>query len=103
MKSCGLGEIVAERQLELIDVDGLVTPCKVSVGAPIPDDNGDWACPYKVEAGSETSQFRMHGIDSMQALLLTLKTLDGEISRTADKFGARVSYLDGSHVSVFNP
>ena len=103
MKSYDLDAIVAERRLELIDADGAVTPCAVSVGAPIPDDNGDWVCPYKVEAGSDVAQFRMHGIDSMQALILTLKTLDGEISRAAEKCGARVSYLDGSHESVFDP
>ena len=103
MKSCELGEIVAERRLELVDADGAVTPCVVSVSAPKPDDNGDWVCTYKVQAGSDVAQFRMHGIDSMQALILTLKTLDGEISRAAKKCDARVSYLDGSHESVFNP
>ncbi len=103
MESYELGAIVAERNLDLISADGVATPCKVRVGTPIPVDREEWVCPYKVEAGDHVVEFRMHGIDSMQALILTLKTLDGEISEMAKNLGATVRYLDGDHASIFKP
>jgi hypothetical protein len=45
----------------------------------------------------------MHGIDSMQALVLTIQTLDVEIAHVAKMCNAYVQYLDGSHNSVFDP
>jgi len=103
MASNELGNVIAERQLELVNGDGVTTDCFVRVGNPVPDGNEDWLCPYEVEAGSHVQRFRMHGIDSMQALILTLKTLDGEIFEMAKKLDATVRYLDGNHASVFNP
>ena len=103
MTAYELGAVIAERQLELVDGEGVVTPCSVRVGKPVTDGNEDWVCPYEIEAGQQIQQFRMHGIDSMQALILTLKTLDGEISEMARKFGATVRFLDGGHASIFKP
>lgn len=103
MKPDQIGAAIAERLLELIDRDGNTTECTVKVGKPSPDEHGDWICPYEVRAGEDVILFAMHGVDSMQALIGTLKTLDGEISRIAKKLDAKVRYLDGSHESVFNP
>ena len=103
MTSYELGAVIAERQLELVKADGDVVPCSVKVGQPIPDDHDDWVCPYQLEASDSVQLFGMHGIDSMQALVLTLKTLDGEISSAAKKFGATVRFLDGDHESIFKP
>ncbi|HNP36029.1 MAG TPA: hypothetical protein PKK10_09270 [Woeseiaceae bacterium] len=103
MKPERLGAVVAERKLDFVRADGSTIQCTVSVGTPVPDENGDWCCPYELRAGDDTILFAMHGVDSMQALIGTLKTLDGEVSRMAKKFEAEVRYLDGSHDSVFNP
>lgn len=103
MKPDDLGTVIADRRLELIGSDGTVTACTVKVGEPVPDENGDWVCPYEVQAGQDIILFGMHGVDSMQALIGTLKTLDGEVSRLAKKLAADVRYLEGSHNSVFNP
>ena len=45
----------------------------------------------------------MHGGDSLQALILTLKTLDMEISRMAKKHDAKVHFFGEPLESVFNP
>ncbi|MEM7430998.1 MAG: hypothetical protein AAF351_03560 [Pseudomonadota bacterium] len=103
MKPDNLGAVVAERKLDFVLADGSAVQCTVCVGTPVPDENGDWVCPYEVRAGEDVILFAMHGVDSMQALVGTLKTLDGEIARIAKKLDSKVRYLDGSHESVFNP
>ena len=98
-----LGKIIAERTLNLVGDDAVSVPCLVQVGNPVQIDDDTWVCPYKISAGDRVQLLGMHGIDSMQALILTLKTLDVEISHMAKLFGASVDYLDGSHNSVFEP
>ena len=98
-----LGDVIAERKLDLICDDASVVPCCVLVGKPVQIDDDTWVCPYRIEAGERSSLMGMHGIDSMQALILTIKTLDVEIAHVAKKYGAEVRYLDGGHNSVFDP
>ena len=98
-----LGEVFAERKLELLCDDASIVPCCVSVAKPVQVDDDTWVCPNRIEAGERTLTLGMHGIDSMQALVLTMKTLDVEIAHVAKIHGATVQYLEGSHNSVFNP
>ncbi len=98
-----LGEVVAERKLNLVSNDAATVPCLVRVGKPVRVDDDTWICPYQIEAGERIRTLGMHGIDSMQALVLTMKTLDVEIAFVAKIPGASVQYLEGSHDSVFNP
>lgn len=103
MEQIELGTVVAERRLELVGDDGQEVPCVVKVGRPVSGEHGDWVCPYEVEAGQHVSRFRIYGGDSLQALILTLKTLDMEISQMAKKHGASVYFLGEPLDSVFNP
>ena len=98
-----LGEVIVERSLDFIGSDGTSTRCSVRVGVPVPVEDGDWVCPYQLRAGDRVRSMGMHGIDSMQALVLTMKTLDVEITHMAKKFDASVRFLDGSHNSVLDP
>ena len=98
-----LGEVIAERKLDLVGGNAANIPCVVQVGKPVQVDDDTWVCPYQIEAGERIQSLGMHGIDSMQALVLTLKTLDVEIAHVAKIFDASVQYLEGSHNSVFNP
>jgi len=98
-----LGEVVAERKLALVSDDAATVPCLVRVGKPVQVDDDTWICPYQIEAGDRIRTLGMHGIDSMQALVLTMKTLDVEVEFVAKVLGASIQYLEGSHNSVFNP
>ena len=98
-----LGEVIAERKLNLVSNDAATVPCLMRVGKPVQVDDDTWICPYQIEAGERIRTLGMHGIDSMQALVLTMKTLDVEIAFVAKIIGASVQYLEGSHNSVFNP
>jgi hypothetical protein len=103
MTKYDLGEVVAERKLSLVSNDAATVPCLVRVGKPVQVDDDTWICPYRIEAGDRIRTLGMHGIDSMQALVLTMKTLDVEIEFVAKLLDASVQYLEGSHDSVFNP
>lgn len=98
-----LGKVIAERTLNLVGSNADSIPCVVRVGDPVQIDDDTWVCPYQIAAGDRVQLLGMHGIDSMQALVLTLKTLDVEISHMAKLFDASVEYLEGSHNSVFDP
>jgi hypothetical protein len=103
MTKYDLGEVVAERELELVSDDATAIPCRVRVGKPVQVDDDTWICPYQIAAGDRIRTLGMHGIDSMQALVLTMKTLDVEIEFVAEMIGASIQYLEGSHNSIFNP
>lgn len=103
MANYQLGKVIAERLLDLVSLDGTTTSCSVKVGAPVPGEHNEWVCPYQLEAGDRVKDMGMHGIDSMQALVLTMKTLDVEIAHMAKKLDASVRFLDGSHNSVLDP
>ena len=103
MEQVDLGTVVAERRLELVGEDGQEVACVIRVGKPVNDENGDWLCPYELEAGQHVMRFRMHGGDSLQALILTLKTLAMEISRMAKKHNAKAHFFGEPLESVFNP
>ena len=70
-----LGEIIAERQIEGVAPDGAKVEVVIRFGAPRPDplsSNGDWVCPHQIVGlgGEETGA--AHGVDSLQALLLSV-------------------------------
>jgi hypothetical protein len=98
-----LGELVAERKLDLVVDNATNIQCSIKVGKPVQIDEDTWVCPYQIVVGERIRTLGMHGIDSMQALVLTIQTLDVEIAHVAKMCNAYVQYLDGSHNSVFDP
>lgn len=103
MTTYNLGELIAERKLDLVRGDAADIPCFVRVGKPVQIDDETWVCPYQIQAGQRIRTLGMHGIDSMQALVLTMKTLDVEIAYVAKMSGASVEYIEGSHRSIADP
>ncbi len=93
-------DIIAERNL-IIDRDDAKLGVSIRLGRPVPDESGEnWMCPYEVRVQDECKSFRMHGIDSMQALVLAMKTLDVEIEAMAKKLGGKPRWLGEPFSSV---
>lgn len=92
-------DTIAERLLELRTESGSLE-VSVLVGRPEPDPRGDWACPYEIRFGEAVQQMAMHGIDSMQALQLTLATLDVELRYVANLPKGELYHLDEPFVSI---
>jgi len=93
-------DIIAERNL-IIDCGITKLEASIRLGRPVPDESGDnWMCPYEVRVQDECKSFRMHGIDSMQALVLAMKTLDVELEVKAKKLGGKLQWHGEPFYSV---
>ena len=103
MRTYDLGEVISARQLQLVTEDGGTYPCSVEIGKPVKVADEEWICPYRVSTSEKDKVFGMHGIDSMQAVILSLRTLDGEIAAMAKRFNAIPRFLDGSHETIYSP
>ena len=93
-QSLQLGAIIASRDLTFTRPDGTVEPVIVSIGAPVPDGEDSWLCPYLIQATSFQKLFRMVGVDSMQALILTTHIIADELDALARKHGGTFHYFD---------
>ena len=87
-------DAIAERRLELRKDDGSIEVV-VKLGRPEPDDALDaWKCPYEVWFGDSCREMAMYGADSMQALQLSIATLDMELRFVATRRGGVLYHLD---------
>lgn len=93
-------DVIAERHLEL-RVDGNAISVTVKIGHPLPGPSGeDWLCPYEVHFGDQCKAMAMHGVNSLQALQLTIATLDTELECGARKRGGTLYHYDEPFTSV---
>ena len=92
-------DTIAERVLELRTESGSFE-VRVLVGKPEPDPLGDWTCPYEIRWGETVQGMATHGVDSMQALQLTLATLDVELRYVANFPKGELYHLDEPFVSI---
>jgi hypothetical protein len=75
-----LGTVIATREMAFVFDDGRTEKAWLKVGIPFEYGEGfDWCCPYELSTESSKKLFGMFGIDAMQALQLTMKTLAVEI------------------------
>ncbi|MFD0202143.1 MULTISPECIES: DUF6968 family protein [Saccharothrix] len=75
MTAYELGAVVAERRVEAVAGDGARTPVVIRIGTPHPDPlspNGDWCCPHQVVGLGDEAVGASFGVDSLQALLLSV-------------------------------
>jgi hypothetical protein len=93
-------DVIADRILELRTENGSIEVL-VTVGRPAPDPRGDWMSQYEIRFGETPRQMAMHGIDSMQALQLTIATLDVELQHGAKRLKGKLYYLDEPFISIF--
>ncbi len=67
----------------------------------MPDDALDaWKCPYEVWFGDSCREMAIYGSDSMQALQLSIATLDMELRLGANRRGGVLYHLDEPFNSI---
>ena len=69
-----------------VAADGTRTPVTARFGKPRPDElstNGDWCCPHQVVGLGEAGIGAAFGVDSLQALLLSVYKVRLERARAA--------------------
>ena len=90
-----VGEVVAVRNMEFISDDGRKEKAILKVGKPFEyNEDLDWCCPYELSTESRKKVFEMIGIDSLQALELTMKTLRVEIEYWEKSQKGKFYFLD---------
>lgn len=92
--------VIAERHLVLKrDRDSI--DVTVKVGCPQKGESaGEWVCPYEIHFGDSCKSMAMHGVDSMQALQLTIATLDTELMYGAKRLEGTLYHLDEPFTSM---
>ncbi|MEE9396910.1 MAG: hypothetical protein V3V31_07845 [Methylococcales bacterium] len=90
-----LGEIIAIREMEFITNDGKKEKAFIKIGKPYEHSKElDWCCPYELSTESHKKLFGMVGIDSIQALELTMKTISVEIEYWEKTKKGKFHFLD---------
>ncbi|WP_407676264.1 DUF6968 family protein [Plantactinospora alkalitolerans] len=90
-----LGDIVAERQVDAIAEDGSRTPVVLRIGNPLPDalPGGDWYCPHQILGLGDEAVRASFGVDSLQALLLSVYALRLKLAERAETASVRLDWL----------
>jgi hypothetical protein len=88
-----IGIIVAARKLVFVNADGSKEDVVINIGTPFEIEQGDYCCPYQLVSQSRNKIWRTVGIDSLQALALTLKTIEGELISWENKYKGKFHFL----------
>jgi uncharacterized protein with PIN domain len=89
-----IGKIIATRNLIFVREDGSSENVTVNIGAPYEwSAEGDCCCPYQLISNSRNKLHGMVGIDTLQALELTMKTLNCELEYWEKTFKGKFHFL----------
>jgi hypothetical protein len=93
-------DVIAERRLEL-RVEGRTIEVVAKIARPEPDVPHDaWKCQYEVRFGADSRTTDVHGGDALQALQLSMVTLNGELTHEAKRRGGVLYHLDEPFTSL---
>lgn len=104
MKIMDVGEVIATRTLVLGQNDASHEEVSVLLGRPqqLPG-HPDYYCPYQIRgAGADTLSYAC-GIDSFQALLLALSTIEVELGILKKQFGGELRWDCGKQGALGFP
>jgi hypothetical protein len=97
-----LGEVIAERELQLRKADGSESAIRVRIGRSHPSGD-DWQCPYEIAALGSKRSMAIYGVDSIQALTLTLKAINVELEVIAKQAAGSLLWLGEPFTSLQDP
>jgi len=99
-----VSEVAAKRDLTFRYENGEEVKATVTLGVPLYVEDKDYfQCPYELNVDGKKRTFAICGIDSLQALALTFKTLDTELEVFAKQNeGEFLSYGEAFH-TLFDP
>jgi hypothetical protein len=90
-----LGEVIAEREVVFTRDTGQTETFKIRIGKPVVGDSPEeWRCPYQIEGLGRTKTLAMSGVDSVQALVLTLQVILPELDHIAKREHGKFAWLE---------
>ncbi|QQQ77106.1 hypothetical protein IOD16_00645 [Saccharothrix sp. 6-C] len=96
MTAYELGPVVAERRVECVAGDGTRTEVVIRFGTPHPDPlspHDDWCCPHQVLGLGDEAVGASFGVDSLQALLLSVHRVRLELAERAARAAVDLDWL----------
>jgi hypothetical protein len=95
-----IGQVIAERAMVFVRDTGEREAAFLRVGLPVKIENETWCCPYELCTDSRVKAFGMHGIDALQALELTMKTLHVEVDYWERHQQGKFHFLDEEGAAI---
>lgn len=96
-----LGTVIASREMTFVFDDGRKEQASLKVGMPFEYDKDlNWCCPYELSTESSRKLFKMIGIDALQALELTMKTLSVEVEHWERTKKGKFYFLDEEGAAI---
>jgi len=93
-KNSVVRDIIATRELIYLSESGKREQVLIQIGKPYKlTDEGDYFCPYRVGSDSYENIFGSVGIDSFQALELSMRTIQAELIYWVRKKGGSFEFL----------
>lgn len=92
-------DAIAERRLVLRTKDSVIEVV-VSLGRPKQVGPDEWTCEYEVRFGEASTRRAIHGGDSLQALQLSMVSLDVELELAAQSRSGKLYHLDEPFNSI---
>ena len=90
-----IGQIIASRKLVFVSDVGSKEDVLVNIGIPYEiNDQKDCCCPYEITSKSHSKLYGIIGIDPIQSLELTLKTIKPELDYWERKHKGKFHFLD---------
>src|SRR5271154_1472332 len=93
-----LGDVIASRALEFRGDSGETATVLVEIGRPVPNMEAEsecYWCPYRISGLGRRRTRAIAGVDTAQALVLTLHAIPAEIEAFAREHGGQVKWLGG--------
>jgi hypothetical protein len=87
-------QVIAERIMFFVRSTGEREAASLRVGLPVKIEDEIWYCPYELRTDSRIKMFGMHGVDALQALELTMKTLRVEVDYWEKHQNGKFYFLD---------
>ncbi|MGD1839597.1 MAG: DUF6968 family protein [Thermonemataceae bacterium] len=80
--------VVAERRFEIVPKDGNENVNRVTIRFFIPSENqeNEWVCPFEIEAPGYKKTKEIYGVDSFQALSLSIEVGKASIEALKNQY-----------------
>jgi hypothetical protein len=101
MKTHQLGEVILERDFQTRDADGNTSAVKLRIGKPhFEEAMRGWNCVRQIIGLGDEKVRPGYGVDSIQALLETLKMAEAELRVMAKHEHKQITWLGGDDLGM---
>jgi len=98
-----MGEVIAVRELEMIQDDGLEKKVNVKLEKPIQTANCEFRCYFHIEGMQGSWPKYAAGADAMQALLLALPMIGASLLSSNESKTGRLTWLGMNDLGFMPP